>query len=178
MPSKALKRKIRKETIKREAMRLIFQTVCAAAATYLLFSYIFGLAEVDGFSMRPILYDGDTVFYTRIFHEYKPGDIIVFSLNKRNYIKRIAAVGGDMVNISTNGSSVQVNGRTEPLDQNPTYPRGGGLRFPVIVPKGCVFVLGDNREASIDSRAKEIGMLPANNICGVVRFVIRRSLSP
>jgi len=164
-----IERKIERERRKRALFRILAEIVLAAAATFALFTWVLGLARVDGPSMEPTLLDKAIVAYNRVGSGYKPGDIVVFEEHGQEYIKRVAAVAGDTVDITADGV-VLVNGAVETYGSGETYPREGGLTFPAVVPAGCVFVLGDNRAISLDSREDEIGMVPANEIFGRVFF--------
>ncbi len=131
-------------------IKMILQAVTLFAVLYVFMSPV----SIRGTSMQSTLYDGDRVIASRFLGSlglYKPGDIIIFSekINDetRNMVKRVIAVEDDKVVIS--GGRVFVN--DEPVADE--YIKGftkGNLS--ITVPEGCVFVMGDNREASFDSR--------------------------
>ncbi|NCB28231.1 MAG: signal peptidase I [Clostridia bacterium] len=138
----------------------------------LLFTFVVRLIGVDGHSMVPTLQDRDKVFMSDLFYTPKKGDIVV--LTKKSFIeqpivKRIIATEGDTVDIDFNTGTVKVNGETldEPYINEPTY-RQGDMTFPQTVPEGCVFVMGDNRNASSDSRVASLGMVDKRYILGHV----------
>lgn len=144
--------------------------VHAIVAVVICFSFFFRIATIDGPSMRDTLQDGEKVIITNLFYEPKVGDIVVISRNKENsvftektndntpIIKRIIATEGQEVNINFVTGIVSVDGvqLDEPYTLTPTN-RSFDVKFPLIVDEGCVFVLGDNRNDSKDSRSSEIG---------------------
>ena len=128
--------------------------VLLAAVVFVLFRFIIGMSVVDGNSMIPGLSDGDIVVYSRLNRDYRPGDVIAIRVPSGDYyVKRVVAVGGDMVELVE--GKVYVNGvPTEDLHAlGETYQESGAVIYPYKVRKGNVFVLGDNRAASMDSRA-------------------------
>ena len=155
--------------------------VCLIAAVMLIFSFCFRVVVVSGPSMNNTLYNGDCllvlgkVFYT----EPKCGDIVVISKksfdNGKPIIKRVIATEGQTVNIDFDNGVVYVDGTplSEPYTLAPTYyqDKMNGLEFPVTVDEGCVFVMGDNRNLSKDSRSKDIGMVDTREILGKAIFL-------
>lgn len=151
--------------------------VLAVACVVLLFSLVARTSQVYGESMVPTLHEKDMLMVSRLLYEPHYGDIVV--VTKPNYlnetiIKRVIATEGQEVNIDFEQGVVFVNGIAleEPYINEPTY-RSFDISFPLIVPKGQVFVMGDNRNKSLDSRASEIGLVDENYILGkaFVRFL-------
>lgn len=148
----------------------------AAAVTLLvlIFSLVFRPAAVVGNSMLNTFANGDKVACVHSFNGYEYGDVVIIS-NATKYgepvIKRVIAVGGDSVDIDFYSGTVYVNGEalTEPYVTAPTVVRYD-VTFPLVVPEGRLFVLGDNRNDSIDSRSTEIGLVNENDILGKVVF--------
>ena len=104
--------------------------------------------------MYPTLEDGDVVMYVRVVNEYEPGDLVSSRVPSGDfYVKRVVAVGGDVVDLKD--GTVYVN--NEPLDEEwangDTMKETGVVIYPYYVREGNVFVLGDNRTVSMDSRA-------------------------
>lgn len=153
---------------RRELRRFLTECIVAAAVVYLVFHYVAGLAFVSGSSMEPSLKDGELVFFYRLDSEYQTGDIVVIHREENmEYIKRIAAEPGDVVELTENGE-VLVNGRPEEgfPDGGWTAPSGDAVSYPCTVPENCYFVLGDNREKSKDSRS--FGVVAEDEIIGRV----------
>lgn len=129
--------------------------------------------RVDGDSMYPTLLDGEHMFVEKIsywFDEPTRGDIIIcyYPGYTESCVKRVIATGGETVEIR--GGTVYVNG--QPLDESAYWNDFVlGDYGPVTVPEGEVFVMGDNRNGSKDSRNPSVGTIPRNKIVGRVRAV-------
>ena len=143
--------------------------VHAIIAVVICFSFFFRIATIDGPSMENTLLNGERVIISNLFYEPKVGDIVVISRNKENsvftmnesntpIIKRIIATEGQTVDIDFEQGVVYVDGIAldEPYTKTPTN-RKWDIEFPVTVDEGCIFVLGDNRNDSLDSRDARIG---------------------
>ena len=122
----------------------------------IVFFYIMmGLSTIEGNSMYPTLHDGDRVFYKRTSDDYRVGDVVVVDRpDGEEFVKRIVAVAGDTVNIQ--GGKVYINGEEQILDGpvGETYlVKDSDIPNPYRVGDGQVFVLGDNRLNSEDSRS-------------------------
>jgi signal peptidase I len=150
--------------------------VMAIVICVLFFSFIVRLVDVVGSSMYPTLEDGDKIIVSNLFYTPKQGDIIVFrkdEYREEPLVKRIIAVEGQTVDIDFEKGIVYVDGEAldEPyiaeLTNDPEDFFG-----PVEVPEGCVFVMGDNRNASTDSRRSAIGMVDTRCIMGKVYFTV------
>ena len=152
----------------REILEWIVTILAAFAIAMLIKSFVFTIALVDGESMMPTLNNGDRLVVWRLGYEPQRGDIIVLQqAGKKPYIKRIIAVEGDTVDIDFNLHTVKVNG--EILDENyvlEPIARSGDMIFPLTVDKDCVFVLGDNRNNSTDSRFSSVGQVMDEDIMG------------
>ena len=148
--------------------------VYAFLTILIIFTFCFRIVGVSGESMKPTLQDGDWLAVRAINTKIERGDIVVItqpnSLNEP-LIKRVIALGGDEVNIDFVEGKVSVNGEVlnEPYIYEPTN-RMSNVAFPVTVPKGCVFVMGDNRNNSLDSRSKTVGFIDTRYILGVAEF--------
>ena len=147
--------------------------VYSVLVVVLLLSFCFRLIGVDGTSMVPTLQDGDRVLLQSIFYKPQAGDIVVFTKLQSPLVKRIIATEGQIVDIDFAQGIVYVD--NVPLDEpyiNELTTTSGDVSFPVEVPQGCVFVLGDNRNHSSDSRDVSIGMIDLRQVMGraVFRF--------
>lgn len=137
----------------------------------LVFTFCFRIVGVDGESMMPTLNHGDWLTVKAINTEIERGDIVVVTQpNNLNepLIKRVIAVGGDSLKIDFVTGEVEVNGRVidEPYIMEETHNRGD-FDTPVIIPEGYVFVMGDNRNESLDSRFDSVGVIDERYILGV-----------
>ena len=134
------------------------------------FCSAFQIASVCGSSMYPTLLDGDVVILQRIFYEPAHGDIVVIrnaSPNGDHIVTRVIATGGDTVNIDFSLGVVYVNDC--PLDEPYVACAttvSEGMNFPLTVPDGDIFVLGDNRSVSLDSRSPLLGCVDKRRILG------------
>ena len=142
-------------------------------AIVLLFLLVFRVIVVSGDSMMQTLIDGDyLLLLSNVFYrEPQQGDIIVASKdsfdNGDAIIKRVIATEGQIVDIDFENGIVYVDGL--PIDEpyiNNLTTRAEGVLFPLIVEEGCIFVLGDNRAVSKDSRHPEIGLIDKREVLG------------
>ncbi len=151
--------------------------VSAILCGILIFVFIGRVIGVDGSSMRNTLSHRDTVIMSNLFYTPKYGDIVVFKDDGfdpgKPLVKRVIATEGQTIDIDFNTGDVLINGRVivEDYIREPTAER---IDFadPVTVPKGCVFVMGDNRNESTDSRSNLIGMVDTRQILGKVLVVL------
>lgn len=145
---------------------------------FLVFLLAFRVIVVSGSSMYTTLCDGDYILLLSnlFYREPAQGDIVVISKdafeNGAPIVKRVIATEGQVVDIDSENGVVYVD--DEPLEEN--YTRGhtavrDGVDFPVVVKEGCVFVLGDNRSVSRDSRSPDIGQIDKREILGKAIFL-------
>lgn len=146
---------------------------------YSINTYIIRLAFVSGESMYPTLADGDLLLVNQVNDQPSRGDIILIdtsesSLPGEYIVKRVVAIEGDTVILDYESDSVYVNGVRIAesylnLDQeDPMIELNSVSTITYQVPPGAVFVLGDNRNDSIDSRSETLGMIEKTEIVGVV----------
>ena len=142
-----------------------------------IFAFFIRLIDVRGTSMNPTLNNGDKMLVSGLFYSPKAGDVVVFKKDEydpeRALVKRVIATEGQVINIDFDEGIVYVDG--EPIVEDYILePTTNKLDFigPQTVPDGCVYVMGDNRNASTDSRKKEIGMVDSRLILGRAYFVI------
>lgn len=164
-----------KEEIKTPAMLsfcydLIDSVKGAVIVVFLIFAFVFKAVGVDGDSMFPTLKDKDWVAVSGITASVERGDIVVITQPwERNVpiIKRVIAVGGDTVHIDFDANSVYVNGvlLNEPYIFEPTW-LSYDVEFPLTVEEGKLFVMGDNRNVSLDSRSSKIGLIDERYVLG------------
>ncbi len=144
----------------------------------LVFTFLRRIVFVDGSSMVPTLSDRDGMLVTSyLFSEPSPGDVVVFRKDAYNdkepLVKRVIATEGQTVDIDFEKGVVYVDGEAldEPYIKEPTHVYYDVL-FPITVERGCIFVLGDNRNGSTDSRYSVIGAVDTREVIGRVRLVI------
>lgn len=154
------------------------------AAITLVFVFLIRLVGVSGPSMTPTLLDGEYVALLSNFvcGDYDRGDVVVATVpdfdESRPIVKRVIATEGQTVDIDFSSGEVRVDGALleEPYINEPTLTDfDDGLDYPVTVPEGCVFLMGDNRNHSADSRYAPIGCVDTDYILGKV---ILRILPP
>ena len=162
----------------RTVLSYLHDLIFGLVAVLFVFVLLFRVIIVSGPSMKQTLQDGDClILLSSIFYsEPKCGDIVVAS--KSSYkdgepiIKRVVATEGQKVDIDFVNGIVYVDdvALDEPYVNTPTN-LFEGVEFPLVVEKGCVFVMGDNRNDSKDSRSPEIGMVDRREILGKVLFL-------
>lgn len=150
--------------------------VFALAALVLIFAFFVRVVVVSGHSMEPTLQDGDRLLIQSTFYTPSRGDVVVID-GYINYgkplVKRVIAKGGDTVDIDAEKGIVYVNGEAldEPYVAEPTYTLGD-VSFPLTIPDGKLFVMGDNRQHSTDSRFTSIGLIDERDVLGKVLWRI------
>lgn len=161
------------ETFRRILKNTVLSLIIAAALAVLVFTVFFPTHRITSDSMEPTL-SRDQLVVCCNWGEPQKGDIIAFYYNNVILVKRIIGVSGDVINIDELGN-VTVN--DEPLDE--PYVRSPSLgesdiKYPFVVPEKQYFVMGDNREISIDSRSTLIGCVVDEKVIGRVVFRIWR----
>lgn len=174
-------------------LKIIFYSI---AILVLLLTFVFRFAVVDGPSMQNTLYNNDAVLITNYypFFEYIPNDVIPYNFSLKQgdivavspsdeteneynidnaFIKRIIAVEGQTIGFDTENGEVYVNGKI--IDE--TYLASATLsgvewEIPDVIPEGKVFVMGDNRAVSVDSRSIRIQLVDKKDIIGKVQFIV------
>ena len=146
--------------------------ISAALVLVLIFSFFFRIIQVDGESMVPTLQNGDKLVVWGAGYEPQRGDVVIvdsYTAYGKPLVKRVIAKGGDTVSIDYETGTVMVNGEVlqEDYIAEPTY-LGYDVEFPYTVPEGTVFVMGDNRNASLDSRSTYVGCIDERDILGRV----------
>lgn len=160
-----------REQTKKILFHMFYAFLVTAAIAVLVSNYIISIVDVYGSAMAPALYAGDTVVCLKNT-TYDTGDVVAFYYNNDLQIKRVIAKAGDWVNLDEEGR-VYLNGAE--LDEPYLFEQALGtcdIDLPYQVPDGCVFVLGDNRGISIDSRCTEIGAIEEERILGKLIFKI------
>lgn len=150
---------------------LLYILILAVAVGVLLATLWFPVLHIYGDSMSPTLSEGDVVVSVKN-GKWKQGELICFWYNNKILVKRVIAGPGDWVDI-TNDGTVSVNGTT--LVEPYLSDRALGncdISLPYQVPDNSIFVMGDNRSVSIDSRSSVVGCIPEEQIVGKIAFRI------
>ena len=152
--------------------------VCSVLAVVLLFTFVIRLIGVDGHSMVPTLQDGDRllVLNAMLDSDYQYGDIVVLRKDtflEEPIVKRVIATEGQTVDIDFVSGAVYVDGELleEDYINEPTYVEEG-TEFPLTVPEGSIFVMGDNRNHSSDSRSSDLGTVDIRYVIGKAVFLL------
>ncbi|MEW9667613.1 signal peptidase I [Ammoniphilus sp. 3BR4] len=165
---------VQQEKPKNEVWEWLKALAIAVVLAFVIRSFLFAPFVVDGTSMMPTLHDRERLIVTKLIYfiqEPSRGDIIVFHATaERDYIKRVIAVGGDKIEMKADQLYINDQPVDEPyLDEFKQqalaegYPLTGDFG-PIDVPEGEIFVMGDNRRNSKDSRA--IGTVPLDTVVG------------
>ena len=167
------------ENMKRTPAKAIVEFVSVIAtsivAIMVIFTFAFRIVGVSGPSMMNTLMNGDWLIVSAFITEPERGDIVIITQpNAYNepIVKRVIAVGGDTIDIDFDTATVSINGEeiNEPYLGSPTTNDEGAWQYPLTLKEGQVFVMGDNRQHSSDSRSPDIGLIDENYILGQVLF--------
>lgn len=153
-------------------LKIVIIVIITASLLLNLFTFIMPVVKYYGTSMSPTLEDGQILIVNKMA-EIEHGDIIAFYYNNKVLVRRVVATGNEQLSIDIFGT-VSVNGKEldEPYIENKTLGQCN-LDFPYNIPSGAFFVLGDNRDAAMDSRLEEIGAVTDDRLIGKVVFSIK-----
>ena len=159
--------------VMKDLLFLLVKIAVIVVAFVMLFTFVFGIVRYQDPSMVPAIKDGDlVVFYRSTSSGYLPQDVVVLEYQGQKQVRRVLATAGDTVDINEDG--LLINGaqqQEQGIYQN-TERYEEGVDFPLTVPEGEVFVLGDSRENATDSRI--YGCVKTDDTLGKVMTVIRR----
>lgn len=162
----------------RELYEWVQALVCSVLAVVMLFTFVIRMIGVDGHSMVPTLQDGDRllVLNSMLYHDYQYGDIVILKKNEvfgeKPIVKRIIATEGQSVDIDFSTGSVYVDDVLLKEDYiNELTFTEEGTDFPLTVPEGSIFVMGDNRNHSNDSRDSRLGTVDTRYVIGKAVFL-------
>lgn len=169
-----------KQTAKgRDLYEWVQSLVGSVLVVVAIFTFVIRMMGVDGHSMLNTLQHGDRllVVNSMLYHDYKYGDIVILRKNgvfdDDPIVKRVIAVEGQTVDIDFAEGIVYVDGEAleEDYIREPTYT-DEGTEFPLTVPEGSIFVMGDNRNGSSDSRDYRLGTVDTRYVIGKAAFLI------
>ncbi len=169
-----------KQTAKgRDLYEWVQSLVGSVLVVVAIFTFVIRMMGVDGHSMLNTLQHGDRllVVNSMLYHDYKYGDIVILRKNgvfdDDPIVKRVIAVEGQTVDIDFAEGIVYVDGEAleEDYIREPTYT-AEGTEFPLTVPEGSIFVMGDNRNGSSDSRDYRLGTVDTRYVIGKAAFLI------
>ncbi len=160
-------------TLLEDILFLLAKIAMIGIVLVVVFTFFFGIVQIKDNSMEPALRDGDLVLYYRLQKNYVQSDLITVIDHGKTTIRRVVALEKDRVDINS-ANGLEINGYPQQEQQilGETLPVKKGTRFSVVVGPQQVFVLGDNREYSVDSRS--YGCVDKADTHGRVITVIRR----
>lgn len=164
-----LSRERYKRQYRRTLRGTVYMLITVAAAAILVATLWLPVLRIYGDSMTPTLVGGDIVVSVKT-ENFDPGDIVSFYYNNKILVKRVVAMPGDWVDISEDGT-VYVNG--EALDEPYLTEKSLGvcdIELPYQVPESRIFVLGDHRSVSVDSRSTAVGCIAQEQVVGKLVF--------
>ena len=166
------KKEKRTDGVYREIFSMMFYLIFVVAATLLIIRFVGQRTEVSGYSMEDTLDDGDNLIVDKLTYRFRDPvryDIIVFPYKYKEdtyYIKRIIGLPGEMVQITEEGN-ILINGEILEESYGREVMKSPGIAAdPIILGEDEYFVLGDNRNASADSRDPSVGVISGKDIVG------------
>ena len=164
-----------KSGLKSQILDILDVVSVSIVALIIVFTFAFKTCVVYQSSMYPTLVENDKLVIKSLGNNYDYGDIIVtgkYSEREDRIVKRIIAKEGDVVDINNSEGAVYINGEKleEDYVNGKTFSNVNGIKFPITVSENSLFILGDNREHSKDSRSLDIGIINEKEVVGTVVF--------
>ena len=149
----------------------VYTLITVAAVSVLVATLFLPVLQIYGNSMTPTMENGDIVFSLKT-SDFQQGDVVAFYYNNKILVKRVIAGPADWVNIDPDGSTY-VNGEllSEPYVSELAYG-DTNIELPYQVPDGKLFVMGDHRSTSVDSRNTAVGCVAQEQVVGKIIFRI------
>jgi signal peptidase I len=171
MISEIIRKRRNKAAMREETINLLLRIVFLIIIGYLIFSQVFLLARVKGNEMFPALKDGDLIVGFRLQKSYEKNDIVSYKVDGVRKLGRYMAREKDVITMDESGT-LRINGTIQSGEiLYPTYAKDG-IDYPYQVPEDHVFILGDYRTQTLDSR--DYGSIPVDDIEGKVITLLRR----
>lgn len=148
------------------------------SALILIFTFVARIIMVSGPSMENTLHGGDAMVVWSLGYSPKQGDIVVLTqplYQEDSIVKRVIATGGQTVDINYDSGTVSVDGKVlqeDYIKEAMRVPGYGSVNSHITVPEGCIFVMGDNRNESADSRYPTIGVIDERCVIGKAIMVV------
>lgn len=172
-----------KKSILKEILDWVYSIAMALAVVAVLHIFVFVMVNVSGSSMYPTLVDGDRLVASRLYFEPENEDIVVVEpylsegtvkgkmmFGRTLYIKRIIATEGQTIDIKNGRVYIDEKELREEYISDAVRTISGTTKLPVTIPDNHVFVMGDNREHSLDSRDSSVGIIRNEQIVGKAVF--------
>lgn len=173
-PERIIRSRMRRLADKEEIVSFFYRLFCMGAVLYLIFEILFGIMPMKNNDMSPRLSSGDLILYYRLNQTYRSQDLVVLEKNGRRYVGRIAACGGEEVEV-TEEASLKINGslvvESDIFYSTPRYDEY--VRYPLRLENNEFFILCDYRDGARDSRY--YGPVKKDEIKGKILAVLRRS---
>lgn len=170
--SKVMKADKSPPSLKDDLLYLLGKIAFVGIVLASLYFFVFGLVRYNDDGMKPALKDGDLVVYYRLDKRYSVGDLLAYQYKGKERVARVIATEGSTIDINENGLIINGSPQQEQDIYSETLLYKDGTTFPLKVPAGHLFVLGDNRKTAVDSRA--FGTIPIENTDGKVVTILRR----
>lgn len=169
--TKELRRLSYRRSYSRVLRSTIYTLITVAAIAILVATLWLPVLQIYGSSMEPTLEEGEIVLSLKE-NNFEDGDLVAFYYNNKILIKRVIGSAGDWIDMDEDGN-VYIN--NQPLDEPYVTEKAFGtcdLELPYQVPEGRIFVMGDNRSISLDSRSSAIGCVAEEQIVGRLVYVV------
>lgn len=181
MPKKSKQKKIKFKVNDKKVTDYMFDLtrtiIFVFAFMSVIFTFIIRDANVVGNSMLDTLHSDDKILMTNFMYKPKCGDIVAINAEnqiEKRIIKRVIATEGQTLVVDYSKNAVYVDGIQidEPYVSSITREPSNPLQIPYVIPEGYIFVMGDNRIISLDSRDKSIGLVSVNDVIGKAQFIV------
>lgn len=181
MPEKSKQQKIKFKVNDKKVTDYMFDLtrtiIFVFAFMSVIFTFIIRDANVVGNSMLDTLHSDDKILMTNFMYKPKCGDIVAINAEnqiEKRIIKRVIATEGQTLVVDYSKNAVYVDGIQidEPYVSSITREPSNPLQIPCVIPEGYIFVMGDNRIISLDSRDKSIGLVSVNDVIGKAQFIV------
>ena len=181
MPKKSKQQKIKFKVNDKKITDYMFDLtrtiIFVFAFMSVIFTFIIRDANVVGNSMLDTLHSDDKILMTNFMYKPKCGDIVAINAEnqiEKRIIKRVIATEGQTLVVDYSKNAVYVDGIQidEPYVSSITREPSNPLQIPYVIPEGYIFVMGDNRIISLDSRDKSIGLVSVDDVIGKAQFIV------